>query len=128
MKTLLVARSNSHTIRTLQQQMSRKGIEFKECIAVGSTTAICEMVKLGQGVALLPDWVVRNVAPSPMLVTRPIEGLRLTRTWAFVSATWTMPNLANRTFRRLCQQAVSGLATHTSKLMSAAALCFTVGI
>ncbi len=110
MKTLLVARAESHTIKTVQQQMSRKGIEFRECVAVGSTFAICEMVKLGQGVALLPDWVVQHVAPSPLLVTRPVEGLRLTRTWAFVCAKWTLPNLPIRTFRRLCQQAVAGLA------------------
>lgn len=107
MKTLLVSRHDSHTIRTVQQQMSRKGIEFREIVAVGGATAICEMVKLGQGVALLPDWVVKHVAPSPLLVTRPIDGLRLTRTWAFVCANWTMPTLAMRTFRRLSQQAVS---------------------
>lgn len=118
MKTLLVARANSHTIRVLQQQMGRKGIEFKECITVGSTTALCEMVKLGQGVALLPDWVVHHMAPSPMLVTRPVEGLRLKRTWAFVSAKWTMPNLAHRTFRRLCQQAVSNLSPYMARAAS----------
>ena len=111
MKTLLVSRTDSHTIKTLQQQMSRKGIEFRECVAVGSASAICEMVKLGQGVGLLPDWVIRHVAPSPLLVTRPIQDLRLTRTWAFVCANWTLPTLPMRTFRRLCQRAVLGLET-----------------
>jgi LysR family transcriptional regulator for metE and metH len=89
--------------------MARKGIEFRECVAVGSTSAICELVKLGQGVALLPDWVVYHVAPSPLLTTRPIQDLRLTRTWAFVSANWTLPGLPMRTFLRLCQRAVLGL-------------------
>jgi len=121
MKTLLVSRHDSHTIRTLQQQMSRKGIEFREVIAVGGATAICEMVKLGQGVALLPDWVVRHVAPSPLLVTRPIDGLRLTRTWAFVCANYTMPTLALRTFRRLSQQAVSGYGPRIEATESAVA-------
>lgn len=115
-KTLLVARADSHTIRALQEQMGRRGIEFKECVAVGSTSAICEMVKLGQGVALLPDWVVQHASPSPLLVTRPIEGLRLTRTWAFVCAKWTLPNLPIRTFRRLCQQAVVGLGSGTTQI------------
>jgi LysR family transcriptional regulator for metE and metH len=108
-KTLLVARAQSHTIKTLQAQMARKGVEFRECVEVGSISALCEMVKLGQGVGLAPDWVVRHFSSSPLLVTRPIEGLRLTRTWAFVSAKWSAPNLASRTFLRLCQQAVTGL-------------------
>lgn len=122
MKTLLVARTDSHTIKALQQQMARKGIEFRECVAVGSTAAICEMVKLGQGVALMPDWIVQHAAPSPLLVTRPIEGLRLTRTWAFVHAKWTLPTLPLRTFRRLCQQAVTGLAAKTPETTAAPAL------
>ncbi|AHF90346.1 LysR family transcriptional regulator [Opitutaceae bacterium TAV5] len=108
-KTLIVARAHSHTNKALQLQLNRKGIEFRECIEVGSTAAILEMVKLGQGVAMLPDWVVRNVPSSSGVVTRPVEGLRLNRTWAFVCAKWTLPNLALRTFRRLCQQAVTGL-------------------
>ncbi len=121
MKTLLVSRNDSHTIRILQQQMSRKGVEFREVIAVGGVTAICEMVKLGQGVALLPDWVVRHAAPSRLLVTRPIDGLRLTRTWAFVCANWTMPTIAMRTFRRLSQQAVSDFAPKSDPVESALA-------
>ena len=128
MKTLLVSRTDSHTVRALQQQMTRKGVEFRECVAVGGASAICEMVKLGQGVALLPDWVVRHVAPSPLLVTRPVEGLRLTRTWALVCAKWTQPTLPIRTFRRLCQQAVSGLSdTATQSAVSILALAGALG-
>jgi DNA-binding transcriptional LysR family regulator len=108
-KTLLVARAQSHTIKALKLQMSRKGIEFRDCVEVGSVAALCEMVKLGQGVGLVPDWVLRHGTTSPLLVTRPVEGLRLARTWAFVSAKWAPPNLASRTFLRLCQQAVAGL-------------------
>ena len=119
-KTLLVARAQSHTTKALQLQMSRKGIEFRECIEVGSAAAICEMVKLGQGVALMPDWVVRHASPSPLLITRPIEGLCLTRTWGFVCAKWNVPNLALRTFRRLCQQAVAGLCQQTAQATNTA--------
>jgi DNA-binding transcriptional LysR family regulator len=108
-KTLLVARAQSHTLKILQQQMSRKGVEFSECVEVGNTASVCEMVKLGQGVALLPDWVIKHVSNSSMLVSKPIEGLRLERTWAFVHAQWTVPNLALRTFKRLCLQATANL-------------------
>ncbi len=108
-KTLLVARAQSHTIKALQQQMSRKGVKFSDCVEVGSTAAICEMVKLGQGVALMPDWVLANEPNNSMLITKPIEGLRLERTWAFVHTQLTVPNLALRTFKRLCQQATAKL-------------------
>jgi len=117
-KTLLVARAQSHTIKALQQQMSRKGVEFSECIEVGSTAAICEMVKLGQGVALMPDWVLDHVPNNTMLVTKPIEGLRLERTWAFVHTQWTVPNLALRTFKRLCQQATAKLGSQTRTMVA----------
>lgn len=120
-KTLLVARAQSHTIKALQLQMSRKGIEFRECVEVGSIAALCEMVKLGQGVGLAPEWVVRHGSASPLLVTRPVEGLRLTRTWAYVSAKWSTPNLAARTFMRLCQQAVANLGAPPSPTPAAAA-------
>ncbi len=106
-KTLLVARAQSHTIKALQQQMSRKGVKFSDCVEVGSNAAICEMVKLGQGVALMPDWVLANEPNNSMLITKPIEGLRLERTWAFVHTQLMVPNLALRTFKRLCQQATA---------------------
>ncbi len=115
-KTLLVARAQSHTTKALQQQMSRKGVEFSDCVEVGSTAAVCEMVKLGQGVALMPDWVLEHVPNNGMLVTRPIEGLRLERTWAFVHTQWTVPNLALRTFKRLCQQATAKLGARDKSL------------
>ncbi len=108
-KTLLVSRAQSHTIKALQQQMSRKGVKFSDCVEVGSNAAICEMVKLGQGVALMPDWVLANEPNNSMLITKPIEGLRLERTWAFVHTQLMVPNLALRTFKRLCQQATAKL-------------------
>ena len=108
-KTLLVSRAQSHTIKALQQQMSRKGVKFSDCVEVGSNAAICEMVKLGQGVALMPDWVLANEPNTSMLITKPIEGLRLERTWAFVHTQLMVPNLALRTFKRLCQQATAKL-------------------
>ncbi len=83
---------------------------------------------LGQGVALLPDWVVRHASPSPLLVTRPIEGLRLTRTWAFVCAKWTLPNLPVRTFRRLCQQAVVGLAADAARTAQPVAAALSLAL
>lgn len=117
-KTLIVSRAQSHTIKDLRAQMARKGVEFRECVEVGNTSAICEMVKLGQGVAFVPDWVLSHVSTSPLLVTRPVEGLRLERTWAFVQARWAVPGAALRTFKRLCQQATAGLAGRADAVLS----------
>ena len=106
-KTLIVSRAQSHTIRTLSAHLRKKNLEFRECIEVGSTEALIEMVKIGQGVALLPEWIVQRASQSPLLTLRPLEGMRFQRVWASVGATWALPNLAGRTFCRLCRQAVA---------------------
>ncbi len=127
-KTLIVSRTESHTVKNLVQQLGRRNVEFRECLAVGGISAICEMVKLGQGVAILPEWVLRHATDSPSLVSRPIEGLRLTRSWAFVTAKWAAPSLATRTFMRLCQQAVAGLGAQASAVVAGALGVFSCGI
>lgn len=108
-KPLIVSRAQSYTVSTTLERIRRKGFEFRECVEVGSTATIYEMVKLGLGVALLPEWIIQREMSAPLVVSRPIEGLRIRRTWAFVIARWTIPNLASRTFKRLCQQATADL-------------------
>ncbi len=104
-KSLIVSRLQSYTTTSIIEQARRKNVTFRDCVEVGNTAAIYEMVKMGQGVALLPDWLIKQEVPSPVVVARPVSGIRLLRTWAYVEPTWKLPNLAGRTFKRLCQQA-----------------------
>jgi LysR family transcriptional regulator for metE and metH len=108
-KTLVVSRSQSHTLRQLQQEMRRRGLEFKECLEVGGTAAVCEMVKLGQGLALLPDWVVQAESASASLACRAIAEIRPRRVWAVVTATGSPASHSARTFVRLCHMATRSL-------------------
>jgi LysR family transcriptional regulator for metE and metH len=107
-KSLVVSRLQSYTTTTIVEQARRKGVAFRECFEVGNTAAIYEMVKTGQGIALLPDWILKLEEPSPLVVARSVSGIRLTRTWAYVEPTWKTPNLAGRTFKRLCIQSARG--------------------
>ncbi len=104
-KSLVVSRLQSYTTNHIVEQAKRKGVVFRECFEVGNTAAIYEMVKMGQGLALLPNWIVKLEEPSSLVVARPVSGIRLSRTWAYVEPTWKVPNLAGRTFKRLCLQA-----------------------
>ena len=106
-KSLIVSRLQSYTTTSVIEQARRKNVSFRECIEVGNTGAIYEMVKMGQGLALLPNWLIRQEAPSLQVVARPVSGIRLSRTWAYVEPTWKVPNLAGRTFKRLCLQATA---------------------
>ena len=104
-RTLIVSRLQSYTVRSIQAQVRRRGFEFRECVEIGSTAALIEMVKLGQGIALVPNWVITPTVRAAGLVARPIQDLPMRRAWAYVWPRWILPDLASRTFRRLCQQA-----------------------
>ncbi len=123
-KTLIVARTQSYTNRTAQTALRRKGVEFREYLEVGCNSAVCEMVKLGQGFGLVPSWIAAKENLSSLAVLRPIEAVSLRRTWAYVTTKWAEPSLAQRTILRLCQQATQnlGVALH-SLMISASCLC-----
>ena len=103
-RNLIVARLHSHTSRMLVEDAQRRGLRFREVTEAGSTTAVLELLKLGDGFGLLPAWLVQR-ADNPAVVMREIEGYRFVRTWACVESRATAGDLAYRTFRRLCQSA-----------------------
>lgn len=107
--TLLVRQRQARTVQACLAQIRREGFEVKECVESGGVGGILEMVKLGQGFALQPDWILDRVARPAGLAIRPIENLNLTRTWAHVRLQWKRPNLADRTLLRLCQRMAANL-------------------
>lgn len=118
-RNLIVARLHSHTSRMLVEDAQRRGLRFRELTEAGSTTAVLELLKLGEGFALLPAWLIER-AGNPAVVTRPIEGFRFVRNWAYVESRSTAGGLAHRTFRRLCQSAGDLVACGTVREVPAA--------
>ncbi|MCC5022333.1 MAG: LysR family transcriptional regulator [Candidatus Synoicihabitans palmerolidicus] len=55
---LIVSRASSYTNRTLQDQITRHGVKFRDVMEVGSVSGVIEMVRTGVGVAVIPDGFV----------------------------------------------------------------------
>lgn len=103
-KTLIVSRAQSYTVRSLLAQLRRRNVEFRDCFEVGNTATLLEMVKLGQGIALVPDWIFRFERPVSTLALRPLADFHFIRSWAYVFPRWMQPTSRARTFLRLCRQ------------------------
>lgn len=101
-KTLLVSRVQSHTTKMVLTEMKHHGFQFHECVEVGSTEAIHEMVRAGQGIAFQPDWAIERRVDGGV-VARALAGARLQRRWAFVSRAEKQHNVMERTLLRLCR-------------------------
>lgn len=102
-KTLLVSRMQSHTTKMILNEMRHHGLHFHECIEVGSTDAIYEMVKAGQGIAFQPEWALDRQIENRGVVAKVISGSRLLRRWAFLSRAGKHRNVMERTLLRLCR-------------------------
>lgn len=100
-ETLVVSRLGSHTHRQLQEHAVRRGMRFKDTMEVGSGAAVVELVKLGAGVALVPNWMAAHL-PNTTLTLRVVEGLEFKRTWGYLTTRANADSLPNRSFRRLC--------------------------
>jgi len=100
--------------------MQRQGVNFKNCIEVGSTDAILEMIKVGMGIALQPDWVSSRNA-DPALVAKPLKNARFVRQWAYVRPKQNKPSSIDRTFFELCKKTCDRVKPIKTALTSAAA-------
>ncbi len=114
--TLLVTRIQSYSVQSFLNQIRRRGFDVRECVESGGAAAIMEMVKLGQGMTLQSSWLLARLPPSPALVVRPMDNLRMTLSWAYVRPRWNQPTLADRTLLRLCQRLSRELSGPPSRL------------
>jgi len=103
-KVLIVSRLQSHTTQLILAETRRRGFNFRECIEVGSGQALCEMIKVGAGIAFVAEWALPQDMEEGALVTRRLDDVRINRRWAYVRRKHTTANLMNRTFLRLCQR------------------------
>jgi len=117
-KTFLTSRIQSHTTQMVLTEMRRQGCCFQETLELGNIDTVFEMVKLGGGVALVPDWIIDRRAKDIHVVSRPLNNVHLIRRWGHVRRASGEYSVAARTFLRLCRRVVGNMAVN----MSAAAL------
>ena len=121
-KTFLTSRIQSHTTQMVLTEMRRQGCCFHETLELGNIDTVFEMVKLGGGIALVPDWVIERRPKDIHVVSRPLNNVHLIRRWGHVRRASGEYSVAARTFLRLCRRVAGNLAVN----MSAAMLFFSV--
>jgi DNA-binding transcriptional LysR family regulator len=116
-KTFLTSRIQSHTTQMVLTEMRRQGCCFHETLELGNIDTVFEMVKLGGGIALVPDWIIDRRARDIHVVSRPLDNIHLVRRWGHVRRAGGEHTLAARTFLRLCRRVTGNLAVNMSAAM-----------
>lgn len=101
---LLIYRRSTMTFQLVEEYLKREQIDFKHILEMGSVEVIKTFVKLGLGLAILPDWVVRQEVKTGELLLRPLGRRRLRRTWGMLQFRTRPKTLIEETFARLCKQ------------------------
>ena len=122
-KTFLTSRIQSHTSQMVLSEMRRHGFSFHDCIELGSIEGILEMVKLGTGVSLQPNWIIDRRADDKRIVARPLHNVKLVRRWGHVSSGKKELNLLERTFLRLCRRFAGNLQNGVAHVAAVIAVC-----
>lgn len=100
--TYLIYPRGSLTHQLFEDHLLRLGGRLRSSIELASVEAIRELAKIGVGVAVLAEWIVRDDLASGTLKMLPIRPA-IPRRWATF---WLKPrplNLAEQTFVGLCE-------------------------
>lgn len=85
-------------------------------IEVANITAIIELVKLNQGVAILAPWTVDRELALGHIRMRPLGTKPIHRRWSIISLASRRMSLAEETFCRLCRNGATGMRVDRSDL------------
>jgi DNA-binding transcriptional LysR family regulator len=99
----------SATYRLVENYLTRLRIPLRDPIELPDIGAIKELVKLGLGVSVTSDWVVRpEVAHKSLALVPPPVG-RLKRKWCVASLANRPLSIAEQTLLGLCQDVAAQL-------------------
>ena len=101
---------NSATFRLVDRYLTKMGACLRDWIELGETGAIKELVKLGLGISIMAEWIVRPELAEKSLVYLPLSGGRLKRTWCVASLAGRDLSVAEQTFIGLCESVGTQLA------------------
>ena len=85
-QVLITYNRASETFQKIQRELHDRGITLKETMEVRHGAAVMEMVKVGLGVALVPQWVVREDVEAKALVALSLGRVGLKRQWVIAQA------------------------------------------
>ena len=80
---ILYTRS-SYTFRLVQEYFGEDELKLKSCLEMGNIEAMKELVKIGLGIAILPQWVARRELAEGALVSLPLGKRKLRRHWGIL--------------------------------------------
>ncbi|WP_214096290.1 LysR family transcriptional regulator [Candidatus Methylacidithermus pantelleriae] len=105
----LLYNKSSVTFRIIQAYFERHRVRLRSFIELGNMEAIKEMVKVGLGIGVLPDWLVRQEFVKGTLIQLPFPGEVLERQWGILHRRNRSLSLAEETFLGLCRSVGQGL-------------------
>ena len=83
-QNLILYTSNSYTYRLIEEYFGDDEIHLKSGMEMGNIDAMKELVKLGLGIAILPEWVAARELAEQSLVTVPLGKRKLRRNWGIL--------------------------------------------
>jgi DNA-binding transcriptional LysR family regulator len=101
-ETLIVYNKGSFTDELLAGHLRAAGIEPENTMELGSMEAIKELAKVGVGAGVLAPWIARRELAEGSLVSLPLPGGKLKRTWGVAHLRGRRLSLAEETFAGLC--------------------------
>lgn len=73
---ILTEKGMSYT-RIFEEQLSKKSLEIKPVLETGNTDIICEIIRQGVGIGLLPDYVTREKVQRGELMYIEVEDIEI---------------------------------------------------
>lgn len=102
-ETLIVYNKGSFSDDLLTGHLRGLGLEPRNTMELGSMEAIKELAKVGVGAGVLAPWVARRELAEGSLVSLPLPGGKVLRTWGVAHLRGRHLSLAEETFAGLCE-------------------------
>lgn len=107
---------NSQTFRMIEDHFREEDLVLHSFIELGNIEAIMEMVKLGIGISILPEWVAREELEEGSLARLPLGRRKLKRHWCLLHRKNRRLTLAEETFAGLCRSVAETMALKTPSM------------
>ena len=95
----------ARAFREVETHFLRQGVRLQSFVELSSSEALVELVKLGLGVGIAPQWIARRELDRGSVVALPIHGLVMERHWSVLYHKDRRLSLAEETFAGLCRSA-----------------------
>jgi DNA-binding transcriptional LysR family regulator len=91
----------THTL--LKEYFDEHEVDIRQSVELNSMDALREMARMGQGVALLPEWILAR-SETTGITARPMPHQGVKRDWGFATLAGKSLSLLEATFQGLCEE------------------------